>query len=161
MNSEPLPKGCGVALPLLFGGLVALPGLLLILTGLGLLVDIYPELTGGPRWVISVIGLPFFAFGVWIASRAFLQGQAGEDSDFARYVNHFFILSFLVPMAGLFLWGGFGPGERNFQTETSFGSLSITVPGSELEGRIVFGAVGIGVAVLLVLYVRSLLTKGD
>ena len=160
MDSDPLPKGCAVALPLLVGGLVAVPGLLLILTGLNIIVDIYPELTGGPRWVISLIGLPFFSFGLWIASHAF-QGQAGDDSDFARYVNHIFILGFLIPMAGIFLWGGFGPGERSFQTETTVGSHSFTAPGNELVGRVIFGAVGIGVTVILVLYVYNLLVKRE
>jgi hypothetical protein len=137
---------------LLVGGLFAVPGLLLILTGFNV-IDIYPELTHGPRWVISVTGLPFFAWGVWIASGAFDRDDE-KNSAVAQVAKHVLILANLIPMAGIFLWGGFGPGERHFQTETTIGSYSVTGPGSELVGRCVYGAVGLVMAVLVLLYVR-------
>jgi hypothetical protein len=152
MDSKPLPVGCSIGLPLLFGGLVAVPGLLLILTGFNI-IDIYPELSDGPRWVISVTGLPFFAWGVWIASRAF-DREDKENSAIAQFAKHFLILSNLIPMAGIFLWGGFGPGERHFQTETTIGPHSITSTGNELMGRCIYGGVGIMMTVLLLLYVQ-------
>jgi hypothetical protein len=153
MDDKPLPIGWAIGLPLFFGGLVAVPGLLLILTGLNI-IDIYPEFKDGPRWVFSILGLPFFAWGVWIASRAF-EGKEGENSIIAQIAGHILILANLIPMAGIFLWGGFGPGERNFRVETTFGSHSVTSTGDELVGRLIFGGVGIVMAVLAVLYIDN------
>lgn len=153
MDDKPLPVGWAIGLPLFFGGLFAVPGLLLILTGFNI-IDIYPELTNGPRWVISILGLPFFSWGVWIASRAF-EGKDGDNSITTQIAKHFLILANLIPMAGIFLWGGFGPGERNFRVETSFGPYSVTSPGDELTGRLLFGGAGIFMAVISLLYVHT------
>jgi len=157
IDDKPLPVGCAIGLPLLFGSLFAVPGLLLILTGLNI-IDIYPELTNGPRWTISILGLPFFSWGVWVASGAF-NGIKGEKSIVSQTAKHFLILANLIPMAGVFLWGGFGPGERNFQVETSFGPLSVTSSGKELTGRFVFGSVGIFMAMIALLYVHKLFAR--
>ena len=157
-NSKPLPGCWSIGLPMFVGGLIGLPGLLLILTGLNIVVDVFPELVNGPRWVISVAGLPFFAWGVWIASGAF-EGEAGENSAMAQFAKHFLILANLIPMAGIFLWGGFGPGERIFQVETSFGSHSVTSVGNEIVGRIVFGGAGTVMAVLALLYIHTLFIR--
>ena len=154
VNSKPLPGCWSIGLPLFFGGLVGLPGLLLILTGLNIVVDVYPELVNGPRWVISVAGLPFFSWGVWIASHAF-EGVAGENPAMAQFAKHFLILANLIPMAGIFLWGGFGPGERIFQVETTSGSYSVTSVANEIVGRIVFGGAGTFMAVLALLYIHT------
>ena len=158
VDSKPLPGCWSIGLPLFAGGLIGLPGLLLILTGLNIIVDVFPELVNGPRWVISVTGLPFFSWGVWLASRAF-EGEEGENSATTKLAGHFLVLANLIPMAGIFLWGGFGPGERNFQTETTtgmgFGSHTVTSSGNELVGRIIFGGVGIFMAVIAMLYIHT------
>lgn len=153
IDDKPLPVFWAIGLPLFVGGLIAVPGLILILTGFNI-IDIYPELKNGPRWVISIFGLPFFSWGIWIASRAF-EGEEGENSITSRFARHFLILANLIPMAGVFLWGGFGPGERNFQVETTFGSQSVTSSGDELTGRIIFGGVGIFMTVIVSLYIHT------
>jgi hypothetical protein len=68
MDDKPLHVGCATALRLFFGGLIAMPGLLLIGTSLGVF-DIFPGVSDGPFLVhltLILIGLPFTSFGVMI-----------------------------------------------------------------------------------------------
>jgi multisubunit Na+/H+ antiporter MnhB subunit len=153
IDDKPLPVFWAIGLPLFIGGLVVALGLILILTGFNI-IDIYPELKHGPRWVISILGLPLFSWGIWIASGAF-EGKKGENSITSQFARHFLILANLIPMAGIFLWGGFGPGRRNFQVETTIGSQSVTSSGNEFIGRLIFGGVGIFMAVIALLYIHT------
>lgn len=160
MDDKPLPLGWVIALRLFFGGLPAVPGLLLIASALGI-TDAIPWATRMPIWGALLVGLPFIAMGAMIALG--FQNFGGEDTSVPAGVKLVLLLSFLVPMALLFLWGGFGPGEREFTVTTTIGlpfiSTEATGPGDELTGRIIFGGTGIFMTIVILAFVRNYFRK--
>ena len=157
MDDKPLPVGCATALRLFFGGLIAMPGWLLIGSGLGV-VNIIPWASDGPfmlRLALILSGLPFASFGVMIALQPFLGEFGEEKTPIAEGIKHALLLSFLIPIAFFMLWGGFGPGEREFTRITTVGSEVTTSSGDELVGRILFGGIGIVITILILLYVHT------
>lgn len=139
MDDKPLPLGWVIALRLFFGGLFAAPGLLLIASSLGI-TDAISWAIRVPVWGALLVGLPFVAMGAMIASG--LKSFGDEDTSVSPEIKLALLLSFLVPLALMFLWTGFGPGEREFTRTTTFGSTEVTGPGDELTGRIIFGGSG-------------------
>lgn len=156
-DEKPLPAGIAALLRFIFGGLIAIPGLLLIGSGLGV-VNIFPGALDGPllgRIALMLSGLPFVSFGVMIALQPFL-GEFGEKkTPIAEGIKHVILLSFLIPIAVFLLWGGFGPGERKFTQITTIGSEVTTGSGDELVGRILFGGMGVLITILILLYVHT------
>ncbi|MEW6406384.1 MAG: hypothetical protein AB1649_31760 [Chloroflexota bacterium] len=152
MDDKPLPLGWVIALRLFFGGVPAVPGLLLIASSLGI-TDAIPWATRIPVWGAILVGLPFVAMGAMIALG--FQNFGDEDTSVPAGVKLVLLLSFLVPMALIFLWAGFGPGEREFTVTTTVGSTETTGPGNELIGRCVFGGGGIFMTIVILAFVRN------
>ena len=151
-NEKPLPIGLVIALRFFFGGLFAVPGLLLIGSSLGLM-DIIPWASKIPIWGALLTGLPFVSMGAMIA--AGLKSFGEEDTSVSPEIKLVLLLSFLAPLALIFLWAGFGPGEREFTVITTVDSTESTGAGDELTGRILFGGVGIFMAVIALLYIHT------
>jgi hypothetical protein len=61
----------------------------------------------------------------------------------------------MAAFSSVFLWVGFGSGERSFQTETSFGTVSTTGHGNELTGRCLFGMFGLATTLGTLYYMVS------
>jgi hypothetical protein len=57
----------------------------------------------------------------------------------------------LAAFASIFLWVGFGPGEREFSSSTSFFLITIINQGNEIIGRILFGGCGLVMVLVTVL----------
>ena len=156
VDEEPLPIGLAIALRSLVGGFFIVPALLLIGSSLGVM-DVIPWASRIPVWLSLLIGLPFIAMGAMIASG--LRSFGEEDKSVSPGIKLVLLLTFLLPLAFMFLWAGFGPGERNFQAETTFGSHSVSGPGDELTGRIVFGCSGIFMTAVAFFYARAHFTR--
>jgi hypothetical protein len=157
MDDKPLPVGLATVLRLFFGGLIAIPGWLLIGSGLGV-VHIFPWAANGPflgRLALILSGLPFASFGAMIVLHPFIGEFGEEKTPIAEGIKHVLLLSFLIPIAFTLLWGGFGPGERKFTTITTVGSEVTTGSGNELVGRILFGGLGVLITILILLYIHT------
>lgn len=157
MDDKPLPVGCATALRLFFGGLIAIPGWLLIGSGLAV-VNIFPWASDGPflgRLALILSGLPFASFGAMIVLHPFVGEFGDKRTPIAEGIKHAILLNFMIPIAFFMLWSGFGPGEREFTTITTIGSEVTTGRGDELVGRILYGGIGILITILILLYVHT------
>jgi hypothetical protein len=117
-----------------------------------------PEAFKAPRLVVATAGAVFVLGGLM----ALLQGSfsaGGQQTAIYKWLEFFILGGFLIAFAGVFLWVGFGPGERAFQTETTLGPVTTTGEGSPLIGRCLFGTFGLGtlVAALFFIY-KKLMT---
>jgi hypothetical protein len=133
--------GCSLAIGLAFGGIFALVGAYIVSISLGLLPS-NPDNFKAPRLVVAVAGMVFFLAGVWVAFQSGL-GAWGADTPFAKWMQYILVLVIMTLFASIFIWVGFGPGERSFQTSTSIGPVTTSGTGSEGEGRCVFGGFGV------------------
>jgi hypothetical protein len=117
-----------------------------------------PEAFKAPRLVVAAAGAVFVLGGLMVL----LQGSfsaGGQQTMLYKWLEFFVLGGFLLAFAGIFLWVGFGPGERAFQTETTLGPVTTTGDGSPLMGRCLFGTFGLGtlIAALLFIY-KKLMT---
>jgi hypothetical protein len=141
--------GCSLAIGLVFGGVFALAGAYIVAISFDI-IPVDPENFKAPRLVVAAAGMVFFLAGVWVAFQAGL-GSMGGDTPFARWAQYILTLAIMVAFVSVFLWAGFAPGERQFQTSTSVGPVTTTGTASEAEGRCIFGGFGV-LAGLGVLY---------
>ena len=117
-----------------------------------------PEAFKAPRLVVAAAGAVFVLGGLMVL----LQGSfsaGGQQTTLYKWLEFFIIGGFLITFAGIFLWVGFGPGDRAFQTRTTLGPVTTTGEGSPLMGRCLFGTFGLGtlIAALLFIY-KKLMT---
>jgi hypothetical protein len=113
-------------------------GFYLVLVGLGLFSP--PSRINGPNWLGSAAGLVFFAAGLAVLVRAWLQvpdKQANLPDDapaIAVAIQWLATLTIIVALASIGTWIAFGPGLRQFSTSLPvWGSLA------EMVGRAMFG----------------------
>ena len=121
-----------------------------------------PENFNAPRMVVAAAGLVFALAGIMI----FIGGSfSQEEMNTPLLAWVWFVLKLVVMAAfsSVFLWVGFGPGEREFQTTSSFGGVTSTGEGSSFFGRFLFGGAGMlfGLITLWVSFAqfRSLMQK--
>ena len=101
-----------------------------------------PQSIHAPRWVLTLVGVMFTFIGLHIFSTSFLSPRE-QRTPIIQWVRYFLILGTLTTFATIFLWTGFGSGEREFSGSGSIGFLTISGKGSDFIGRIVFGSGGI------------------
>jgi len=158
-----ISPGCSLAIGLALGGIFALAGAYIVSISLGLLPS-NPDNFKAPRLVVAAAGMVFFLAGVWVAFQAGL-GAWGADTPMAKWVQYFLALAMMIAFVSVFLWAGFGTGERSFQTTTSIGPVTSTGSASEGEGRCIFGGFGVlaafGVLVYAVRQGMKLLNGGQ
>ena len=102
-----------------------------------------PEAFKAPHLVVAAAGAVFVLGGLMVL----LQGSfspGGQQTALYKWLEFFILGGFLIAFAGIFLWIGFGPGERAYQTETTLGPVTTTGQGDPLTGRCVFGVFGLG-----------------
>jgi len=76
-----------------------------------------------------------------------------------QWLEFIIVTLFLVAFGAIFLWVGFGPGERAFQTETSIGPVTTSGEGNPILGRCLFGTFGLGTLIGGLFYAyRKLMT---
>jgi hypothetical protein len=111
-----------------------------------------PEAFKAPRLVVAAAGAVFVLGGLMVL----LQGSfsaGGQQTTLYKWLEFFVLGGFLLAFAGIFLWVGFGPGERAFQTETTLGPVTTTGDGSPLMGRCLFGTFGLGTLIAALLFI--------
>ena len=103
-----------------------------------------------PRWVVAAAGVVFILGGFLIA----VQGAFGSNPEGSRLYHllmGLIMTGFLLIFASILLWVGFGPGEREFVTESGRARVS--------SGRLIFGGGGIISLFLVVTIIRSTVKK--
>ena len=131
-----------------FGGLFFLVGAFIVLLAADV-IHADPSSFNAPRWVVGGAGAVFMFAGAMVA----LQGAFGPDREQSRlylWLQFFWGIAFMLIFSSIFIWVGFGSGEREFTTSASVGAVTTTSSGSDTTGRFVFG--GGGVLMLLMTF---------
>ncbi len=152
MTDNPTPSWLKYGFLFLFAASFACAGLFVLMTAFDL-VEVDPASIHAPRWVLAAAGLMFIMGGFMIILRG--TEDEGEKDLFHQWAEYFVIAVMLAAFSSVFLWVGFGSGERSFQTETSFGPVSTTGQGDELTGRCLFGTFGLATALGTLYYMIS------
>lgn len=136
-------KGYNGWMPFVLGISGALVGLFFFLAYLDI-VPVDPADLNGPRWALAAAGVLFGSSGLLLLSQMF-SAWSGQ-SKLTQWVQYALALSLLTSFAAIFLWIGFGAGERDFDTNISF-SFGNRFPNVDVViGRMMFGGFGLFVA---------------
>lgn len=128
-------------------------GLFIILVSVDI-IHTDPESIHAPRWVLTLAGMIFTFVGLYILSTG-LPAPGESGSHLLRWIQYFLVLGMLTAFAAVFLWVGFGSGERQFSSSGSFLFFTVSGQGNEIFGRIVFGGGGILAALIAAYYAFS------
>ena len=112
-------------------------------------IDVRPA-PGVPYWIAGLAGVVFALAGIAIALPQ--RPSRVHDALGALLFSAF---------AAIGLWVGFGPGPRAFSGSVAIGPVAVGGGGGETIGRIVFGAMGVVVALIAVLAWRRLFRPCD
>lgn len=124
-----------------FGSIFFLTGALIVMVAADI-IHADPASFNAPRWVVGAAGLVFMLAGTMVAlSGAF--GPRPEQSLLYLWLILFVGATFMLIFSSVFLWVGFGPGERAFSTSVSIGLVSSSGAGNETTGRLIFGGAGV------------------
>src|SRR3989344_3769521 len=124
INGNNIQKPIPIVVILIFGPAFAAAGIAIIMS-VNLLV--LKNSIQVPEWLIYVFGILFLTAGIGLLLARIFKKLAGFFGIIA-------MLSFVL----IFNWVAFGPGERNFTSETNIGGYTTSEKVSETEGRIVF-----------------------
>lgn len=150
MNESPSPLS-SISLAWLFPLVFICSGLFIVLVASGI-IPTDPASMHAPRWVVGLVGGMFLAAGLFLLLR-FIPWPGGERSIIPHLLKTALLLLTMSAFSAVFLWTGFGPGERNFQGGFSIGPLSIFgLDSKEITGRIMFGGFGVFAALLTLYY---------
>ena len=139
-ENNPFVQGIAGCLPILLGVIASLVGLVILLAGLNIIPFNLPS-SEIPRWMLSAIGTMFFCIGIFAVTRAF--PPATQQSALCQWLQYFALVGGLGAFSAIFLWVGFGPGEREFESSTTIGPFTTSGKGDELIGRVLFGGFGL------------------
>ncbi len=96
-----------------------------------------------PRWVITIVGAMFLLMGMWIVLRV-VASQGNRPVPVYRWTEFFILLGVMGAFSAVFLWIGFGPGEREFSGSSGFGPFRVETSGDDnLLDRLIFGGFGV------------------
>ncbi len=98
-------------------------------------IDVQPA-PGVPHWLVGLAGAIFVLAGIAVA----LPQRPTRVQDFVGAL-------LFTAFAAMGLWIGFGPGDRRFSGSWSFGPIA-GGESSAIVGRLMFGAMGVLVAVI-------------
>ncbi len=160
-ETKPLPPWVGGCIVLIMSLSFFGMGLFVMLISFDI-IPTPPENFNAPRIVVAAAGLVFALAGIMI----FIRGSFSEEEmnkPLLAWVWFLLQLAVMSAFSSVFLWVGFGPGEREFQTTSSFGGVTTTGEGSSSFGRFLFGGAGVlfGLITLWVSFAqfRSLIQK--
>ena len=131
----------GLLSSMIFGGIFFLAGSFIVMISADI-IHADPSSFNAPRWVVGAAGGIFMLAGMLVA----IQGSFGPDGMQTKlylWLQFLIGLAFMALFSSVFLWVGFGPGEREFSTSTSIGLVSTSGSGSVSSGRLIFGAAGL------------------
>ncbi len=128
------------------GVIATLVGLFIVLVSVDI-IHSDPESFHAPRWVLILAGLTFGCAGLLILSES-LFSPSEQQHPILVWVKYFLTVGMLTAFASVFLWVGFGTGEREFSASGSFLFFTISGAGNAVIGRILFGGAGVLMALL-------------
>ncbi len=140
-ENNPFAQGIASCLPILMGAVLGLVGLGMLMLGVSN-IPINLSSPDIPRWMIPVAGLMFFCFGLFTIIHTIIP-PAEHQSALYQWLQYFLIVGGMGAFSAIFLWVGFGPGAREFESSTSFGPFTTSGKGDELIGRLLFGGFGL------------------
>lgn len=124
-------------LGLAMGGLFASVGLAIVFVSLGW-IPVDPASVHAPMWVLGLAGLIFMLPGLLMCYYGIRNGLAREGTKVVEKPwggpGWFVGAAIISAFGAIGLWVGFGDGPREF---------SGGVTGSPMEGRFVFGSMGV------------------
>ena len=133
----------------IFGGLIGtLVGLALVLVSVDV-IHADPDSFRTPRWVLTLVGMMFAFAGLLVLSSG-LFSPAEQRDPIVMWIRYFLTVGMLAAFASVFLWVGVGPGEREFSASGTFLFFTISGRGNEIIGRILFGGVGVAIALVTI-----------
>ena len=141
MTNNSLNSPGGMLAGILFGGIFFLAGSLVVLVAADI-IHSDPSSIHAPRWVLAAFGGVFVLVGILVAMQASF-GPGGQQTLLYQWLQLFLGLALMTLFSSVFLWVGFGPGEREFSTTTTIGPISTSGTGGEGTGRFIFGGAGV------------------
>jgi len=146
----------GVVGPLIMALVAFSAGMFIVLISIGV-IAVSEESILVPHWILLLIGAAFTlaAFAITIDALMRIWPGGHELLVVAKGVIVFLLMvTFAVP----FHWIAFGSGERTFTSTVSGPAVRVSGEGSQLGGRIMFGAVAVMMDVIFIFRgIRSLL----
>jgi len=127
MTDNNLPTS--VLARLLFGGIFAAPGILIMAVGTKTL-EVDPSTVHAPYWLLTMIGGMFAIAGLWIIS-------AGTPAE--RFMKVIVGPAVLIGIVTALEWVAFGPGVRQCTGSLSIPFVSFATIQSDMQCRIGFG----------------------
>jgi uncharacterized membrane protein HdeD (DUF308 family) len=123
------------------GVIAALVGLFIVLVSVDV-IHADPESFHAPRWVVTFAGLTFVCAGLLLLSQNLFSPKE-HRAPIVMWIQYLLTTGMMTAFSSIFLWVGFGPGEREFSTSASFLFFTVSGAGDELIGRILFGGAGL------------------
>jgi len=158
MDEQTSPPPGAIPLGLLFPLVFTCSGLFFILVALGI-IPTDPDSLHAPEWVLGASGGMFLFVGLFMFVR-FIPWPGGEQSIIRHILETALLFLTMSSFSAVFLWVGFGPGERQFQSSVSLGPLSIFgMDSKEATGRIMFGGFGVFATLITVYYLVTHIWK--
>jgi hypothetical protein len=136
----------GFAMTFMFLGM----GLFAILISLNI-IQSPEENFKSPHAVVGAAGLIFFLAGLVMLMGLIFSAEELR-LPILLWIQFLLVLGALAAFSGVFLWTGFGSGERQFSTSTSIGPVATSSSGNETVGRLLFGGFGLLGGLLTVSY---------
>lgn len=111
-----------------------------------------PESFKAPPIILTAAGAVFVLGGLFMLLQVSF-GQGGQQTALYKWLELFILGGFLLVFAAIFLWVGFGPGERTFSSSTSVGPVTTSGKGDPLSGRLIFGTFGLGTLFAAIVFI--------
>lgn len=145
------------------GLLTAALGTIPLLAVSGVLPTRPPAPGDAPAWLGLAIGLAFFLAGIAVIVRSF-AGAEDSSSELPqtspgplRAFYDLLVMPIPVLLAVMFSWIAFGPGERHFSMSLGVGGTGVAMGGgSEILGRLMFGACAVLAWIIVAFMMRTL-----
>ncbi|MBT3338978.1 MAG: hypothetical protein HN855_03995 [Anaerolineae bacterium] len=131
---------------MVFGGIFVLMGGFIVLVSADI-IHADPSSFNAPRWVVGAAGGTFMLAGMMVAMQGAF-GPGGQETLLYLWLQFFFGLALMILFSSVFLWVGFGPGEREFTTSTTIGPVTTSGAGGDTTGRWIFGGSGVFMALI-------------
>jgi hypothetical protein len=147
-HNQPGPLGS-----MIFGSIFFLVGAFIVLLAADV-IHSDPSYFNAPRWVVGAAGAVFMLAGTLVA----LSGVYGPNPEQSRTYMIFALIlgtALMLLFSSIFIWVGFGPGEREFSTSTSVGAVTTTSSGGDSGGRLVFGGSGLFILLMTFFMARA------
>ncbi len=139
MSNAKAPQGLLASMA--FGGVFFFVGSFIVLISADI-IHVDPSSFNAPRWVVGAAGGVFMLAGIMAALQGGF-GPSGMQTRLFKWLQFFFGMALMILFSSVFLWVGFGPGEREFSSSTSLGPITTSGQGNVSSGRIVFGGGGL------------------